>query len=662
MPIMKTPSLFALAPRIRRMVLCALVVGVPVLFLRGGHDPFNTPKLTLLMIGLAFVSFLRIAELLQGGTWTRLGRLLVPAGALALPLVISWLLSPYRGWALFGLVGRYQGLVPYLLVILLGILIADAFAQNLEDLAFAFVWGGVVVAGYSIVQSVGADPFAWSLGGGQTAGISTLGNPNFTGGFLGMVIPVGGALYLTAPDRRRTLIRLMIIVLAGWLITRSQGGWAAGVAGGAVVGGVVSSKRWRLARVAGLAAAGLIAIAIIGAVVYSTASPEARFASSTFEVRGRWWSAAVGMGMDSPLIGRGPNSFAIDGVGYRSLADALAFNFDFPDDPHSVPLSFFANAGLLGLAGFLFVFAWALWRSSFQQERDLLVIGFFGAVVAYLIQSLVSIDEVSLRASLWVALAGITATQVAPPARSARKTKSPPRKGRSPSTQPLRRIPAIAVVGVIAIGAIAWSFMFLRSNFKVSEGARLIVSERAVAGKAVFDDVHGFREDAAYEAIEALNFKRVALQLGLEGEIYRDLAIKAFDSYVGEVPFLHGIVEYARLLDDWGEEEGRDDDEGAEKLFSRALDIDPLNPVIRAELAQVLLEKDQFEEASEVMEQASGQEVLQAEFWGTLALVRVELGQEAEAKAALEKALSIDSAESTALRAKEILERSDGNT
>jgi hypothetical protein len=53
-------------PVVRRYILLTVVVGVPVIFLRTGQDPFNVPKLALMTAGVALAGTLRLAEALQG--------------------------------------------------------------------------------------------------------------------------------------------------------------------------------------------------------------------------------------------------------------------------------------------------------------------------------------------------------------------------------------------------------------------------------------------------------------------------------------------------------------------------------------------------------------------------------------------------------------------
>lgn len=194
--LMSREAILLHGPRVRRWILSVTVAGVPLSSCGLRMTPFNVPKLALLIAGVGVVASVRVIELIQGATWTALTRLVVPAIAMAAPLLIAWTFSPYPYWSVFGHYGRFQGLIPYLVVIGLGILVADAFGEDLGHLAWALTIAGGVAGPYAVLQFVGIDPFGWAQQfGGATTRTSTLGNPNFTGGFLAVVLPVAVGLW-----------------------------------------------------------------------------------------------------------------------------------------------------------------------------------------------------------------------------------------------------------------------------------------------------------------------------------------------------------------------------------------------------------------------------------------------------------------------------------
>ena len=647
------------APAVRRMILWALVAGIPVAFLRMADDPFNVPKLVLLTIGVACVLALRVVEILHGRSARGLGALMVPALILAVPLLLSWSLSPYRGWAILGQQARFQGLIPYVLVILLGILVADAFRERSDELAMAFLWAGAIVGGYAIIQTIGADPFDWSLFGSPTEAISMTGNPNFTGGFLGIVLPIGLGVVLTDRGRRRVAIRLLGLTVVGLVVARSQGGWAAGVAGSAIVGGYLFRDRFRWAQSAGWAMAAIVAIGTVGVVFLAMVRPDSRLTTSASLVRARWSEAAFGMGSAHPLAGRGPNSFAIEGVRHRPLEDAIAFELDFTDDPHSVPMAMFANLGLPGLVGFLGVFAWALRAFVRNDQVSLLQVAFMGAVVAYLVQSLVSVDELILRVGLWAALAGSLAvpyveekTRVPTPKSRSRGRSQPTRENRGPL-----HVVGLGVIAVVSLGCIAWAASILVADVYVRDGTTRFAMGDADGGRARYESALSLRDSADYRGRLAFALKSLAIDEG--GNVDQELLIAADESFsfTDEIPYVFSIVGHARLLEDAARATDTFDT-AAVDVYRRAMQLDPRNPVIRIELAHVLLRGDDPDLALDVLidlKDVIGRQV--PEYWGALALSAARAGEVELARTSAEIAMALAPEQPDATTALEILDR-----
>lgn len=646
------------APAIRRAILAALIVGVPVAFLRVTSDPFNVPKLVLLTIGVAGVAALRTAEVLHGRSWRGLEWLAVPAVLVAVPLIFSWALSSYRAWAILGLQGRFQGLVPYLLVIVFGVLIADAFRGRSGELAFAMVWAGAIVGGYAIVQTIGFDPFDWSLYGAPTEAVSTTGNPNFTGGFLATVLPLGLGLVLTDPGRRRVAVRLLVLTVGGWIVARSQGGWAAGLAGSAIVVGYFFRERYRLAHIAGWTMAAFLTVLTIGVVFVAVVRPESRFTVRAALVRAEWSQAALRMGFAHPVAGRGPNSFAIEGIRHRSQDDALAFTYDFPDDPHSVPMSMFANLGLPGLIGFLGLLAWALWFFFRTNRGSLLQVAFMAGAIAYFVQSLVSIDELTLRVALWTMLGGLISATVVEEkkGRDAAKTRSRRNKSARKPVLANRSLAGLVVVVVALAACIAWAASILMADFFVRQGSIRFSSGDVEGGRAKYATALSLRDSADYRG--RLAFALAGLAVNDEGLVDEEIVAAADEafSFTEQIPYVFSIVRHARLLEEAARAKGASNP-GAIALYRRAIELDPRNPLIRVELAQALLRRGQPHLALETLldlKDVIGQRL--PAYWGALALSAARAGELDLAREAIGVAESLEPGQPDATKAKEILE------
>ena len=586
-------------PSVRRWILLALVVLFPILVWRGANDQVNVPKLGVLMLGVALVAGVRVVELMQGGPVSSLRRLLVPAAAIVVPLAIGWVFSPFRSYALFGFYSRWQGLIPYAVIALFGILLADAFGGRARQIAWALVTSAALVGAYALIQRFGLDPLDWVRPGGDpNEAVTTLGNPNFTGGFLGIIVPIAFGLSLTETERRPWAIVLSLLVMAGLIVSFSQGGWGAALAGSAIVGGFWFLPRWRQSLKVASAIVALVAALAIGLVLMSAIGVGRSLVPGTAYIRGEAWSAAAAMTMEHPLVGRGPNAFAIEGVQFRSESNGTRAGYNFPDDPHSVLLSLTASAGILGGLGFLVFLWWILSQARGLQDPPLLAVAFFGAVVAYVIQSLVSIDEVALRATLWTSLAGfVSATATRDPDPVAGMSKKERARAR---TEGLRQPLGAALAVLLSLAAVWWSANLVIADTRVWQGRLLAASGAVGEARAEFATARGFRDDFEYRVVEGSSLAHAALASETPDQQSYTRALQRFD-FLDDFPHVLYLLQKAESLD-LGTPFSPSFDADALEVYERMTAIDPLNPMIQAGAAEILIELGRAGEAIDRLE------------------------------------------------------------
>ena len=650
-------------PPVRRAILLTLAAGVPLFFLRFTNDAFGVPKLALLMIGVSLVSAIRGIELIQGASPQGLKRLLFPALAFSLPLVVSWVASPYRGWALFGLYPRFLGLVPYLVIVLYGVLVADAFPGRASQLAWAVVISGAVMGGYGALQVLGIDPFAWNTsGGGSSFAIATLGNSNFVGTYLAMTFPFFLALWLEVPEQRRRLLWMFPLALAGWAVSLSEAAWISGIAGTAVVLAWVVSSRWSWARWVGLGAAGAAAVFLVG-IVLVTNEP-----GSSITYRGWWWGAAMDMAAESPIVGRGPAAFAVDGIRYRPLEDALNFNYSFPDDPHSVFMALLTAAGVLGVAGLIAVVVWAVRKGLSISPTQVVPAAFFASVIAYIVNSLTTIDDVNLRVGLWTGLGGLAASLAVVDRNKSGSTRAPKRKvtsqskkrqkgaRRAPGAESLASMPAVIIVALLGLAGMILAVRFVIADARVRHGEQLFLQNRVDEATKEFDRAIGFRGDYAYRQLYGLYLGDEATDRKASGDPFIEKMDHVF-SFVDGFPYVPALADYGAKLYAWGEFD-QTSYESALVVYERARRFDPLNPLLRVQTADVLIALDRYEDAIGLLDpfvEETGDRI--PDIWGALALAYFHAGDLASAQEAMERALSINPAEARALETRGLLEK-----
>ncbi len=199
---------------------------------------------------------------------------------------------------------------------------------------------------------------------------------------------------------------------------------------------------------------GTLALTVIGlAVVVVSATADSipggdlvsgvRFTgTATLDTRVEIWGAAAEMVRDHPILGVGPDTFHLAYPEYRSLAaaDNLVIN---ADEAHDVFLDRAATSGIPAVLAYLwFLGLLALYvvrsRRVLEESTPVRLAGFGGALAAYVLQGLVSIDVVPVALLGWVSTAALVA--LADPAAIAGRTgKQVPERLR-----PLSRWPSAA--------------------------------------------------------------------------------------------------------------------------------------------------------------------------------------------------------------------------
>lgn len=625
-----------------RSLLMGVVVGVPLLVLGAFTlDPYSLPKLALLVGGTGAAAGLVAARWLLGRAPRHARLLAVPALALTVPLVVSWLASPHRGWTLWGSYSRYTGLLPYLAVIGLGLLLVDAFWGRADRLAWALAVAGGAAGTYAFVQVLGLDP-VWSPGSvtGSEYPPSTIGHFNFFGGFLALSLPLSLYLWVQATGRapRVAAMWATIASVLGLLLANSQGGWAAAVAGIAVVAGSFLGVRRPAARAAGMVAAGIVVVVVVGSVLASLLASDAGVLGGTVRARGLLWVTALEMGADSPVVGRGPGAYSLEGVRYRPLASVLAEKNSKADEPHSVPLTFWSSAGALGALGFAAFVAWILAAGARISPRDHRSSAFFAAAVAYLVQSSVSIDLLPLRSGLWTVLAGLVISMghAGIPA-----GESVPLPRTTVTRTPRRVVTATVVALALAAPSLWYAGGLVLADHRAATARKAFAAGDVARGRAAFGAAAAFRFEPEYLNLLGLELGTAALNRGEEGGPLIAEMQRVY-GYLDEFPETYGILGQARNLHHWARFEPPANLE-ALSLLRRARRLDPENPEIDVRISEVLIDLGETERARELLEGWTPS--LQGAFpplWGVLSTARLLSGDPAGAHEALLEGVALD--------------------
>jgi O-antigen ligase/Flp pilus assembly protein TadD len=399
--------------------------------------------------------------------------------------------------AVFGEVGRYLGLTTHAALALIAVTIALAtdYPRRAAWLAWAVAAIAVAASAYAIVQALGADPVTWVDLDSQARPFATLGNPDFYGQFLSVVVIASAATFVLAGPalgRLRWAVAALGAESAVLMVIVATRGSVIGVVAGLFVIGAFWLRRTGATRraLSRLALAGAALIVALTVVVFATPLGGRLFAlADSPEVSGRIliYTAAVRIFADHPILGAGFENFAVVYPQYEE-AEGLKNNRT-QTSAHSWLLHTAATTGIVGLAtlaALLVAFALHAWQRARDADAAALLVA-TAAIAAYYGSGLVLPGAQSIQWVPW-ACVGIALASDLRTARVVARTSGV-------------RLPGLARL-VIVIGLAGAAFLQLTSlaanrsakaaetSLRVETAARAVTAARAATatdpGRAIY--------------------------------------------------------------------------------------------------------------------------------------------------------------------------------
>lgn len=403
-------------PHYARACLIALTFLAPVVVDVAAREPFSIVKLTVIFVLTVFGLMFCVMSLFAGRRPVPRPLIGAAIAVFLLTMIGATAFSEARSVSIFGLYERYGGFVPYLLYAAVAFLVLTSYEDRpsrLVDLAWASAAASLVVSGYVLIQAAGLDWVHWTDTSTQQLfqhPASTLGNSNFAGGYLAIVIPL---VFGVALLQHRVIARWSLLTtaaldgLALWL-TGSRGGLVAVAAAGLAITLIARPRlASRLIKAGGV-------MAIVGVVVLmwhpglgNSPATLSRLGTSTLESRLDYWLSAVRIVRQHPVTGTGPDTYYAHYARERVRAEAARNPLQIVDKPHNVFLEHAVNGGIPEGLSFLLVFGLALYCAA-RRARELrgaesvLPLAGFGALVAYCAQAFFSIDQPPLAVLGWI--------------------------------------------------------------------------------------------------------------------------------------------------------------------------------------------------------------------------------------------------------------------
>jgi O-antigen ligase len=396
-------------PSIQGKLISLTCLFVTVVFWSQGTDPFNLPKLAILTVG----SFALLGSLLDFRVIRRFEKLpLVVTGLFILALLNSFIFSGAPKLQMFfGVYARNTGFLDYLsLAILFFGATTIRKSSDFQRIQRVYFLALGIVTLVCILEIFGINIQKVSLTF-KGALIGTLGNPNFISAYLGMG---GTALFAVLLGLKKNLLQrtalLLPLTVIAWLILRSSSRQGIVV----LIGGCAfvfffylrSLKNTRFLQIIYLGITSIVGIFSIAGALKKGPLADLIYKSSV-SFRGEYWNAGIEMFKSHPFAGVGLNSY---GDWYRTLRSSSAIISPGPEvftnTAHNIYIDYAAAGGLPLLIAFLaIILLTSISVIRFiknDKEFDGTFYSILGAWVVYLVQGLISIDQIGVAIWGWV--------------------------------------------------------------------------------------------------------------------------------------------------------------------------------------------------------------------------------------------------------------------
>ena len=371
------------------------------------EDPVNLPKMFVLVFFAAIVAGLSLPTLIGAKKFTSGSQRvsLVLIALFFIGLLASTFATDVKYTAIFGEFHRNNGALTLFAAAMLAVGASLAFkgsnSQNplkyLSLLAF-------LLSFYGLLQFTGSDPINWN--NKYNPIITTLGNPNFTSGMIG--IASLATLYLTIQEKRIVykILYLVALLFALFIVVKSdsvQGIFA--FLGGAAV--LLLAKAWQNNKSLGYLTSWL---ALIGAMpivlaVFNIGPLASVLYQSTLKNRLDYWQAAWNMFQAHPIFGVGIDRY---GEFYREYAvqNQVAQGM-FTNNAHNVYLQILATGGLVLFIPIVLLFSYITYlafRGTFKGSQESRSLGgiYLALWLAFSILNIVTIDNIGVGIWLWI--------------------------------------------------------------------------------------------------------------------------------------------------------------------------------------------------------------------------------------------------------------------
>ena len=386
---------------------------VTLYFNTKANDPFNTPKLILLLIlsgwllGHVFKHYHKRNLKVSKKEFIYL--------TVAISFISAQLFALYfTDIFVIGLIGdtqRRNGFLSYLslVAILVFCMVSVNYYYALRIMKSAILLG-LVLCTYGLLQVTGNDFVSWD--NPYNSMIATVGNPNFASSLLAIVTLI--SLFSLVNKQFSSIyksIATIVVLTSIGLIINSQSRQGLLVIAFALVFYLttyilLNSKKFKFKIIVVVAATMLSSLAVLGMLQIGPLT--SILYKNSVTVRGYYWRAAWKMFLDKPLTGVGLDRYGAYFKEFREPSYSLNYGFDITSsNAHNVYLQLLSTGGIfVGLTYLLLlvvIFYAGLQnlRNSVNdtQKFNLLILSSW---IGFQAQALISIDNIGISVWGWV--------------------------------------------------------------------------------------------------------------------------------------------------------------------------------------------------------------------------------------------------------------------
>jgi len=397
-----------LLPLHSKVLLVSLALMILFVLPGGLNEVVVLPRQLILSLLGGYLSFFVISQMLRDKKESFDSTVVLLITFVIWIWLVAFVSNADIGTQILGEYGRNTGLLTYTSLSILALYIIKFTSAPFE---YSFskiiaITSGVLFL-YSVIQWMGLDPIPWNNQPSWIVG--TFGNPNFLAAFFGIstVITVGLAQRAASGREIICFSILLVVQLIGSFMTQSRQGLMIAVAGGLIIFFLFTVKRGKKLEIIPLG----ISFLIIGTLALLGTLNRGPFATLFYEAsvtfRGDYWRAGLAMGISNPIFGLGMDQY---GENYRAFRDAAAglrrVNDVTSNSAHNVYIDLLSGGGfplfalylLLTLAALFFGLRYLLRISKLEP----LNVAIFAAYISYLIQSIISINQLALAFVGWI--------------------------------------------------------------------------------------------------------------------------------------------------------------------------------------------------------------------------------------------------------------------